>query len=461
MIPSEHASAASTTSSTTSTTTASTTAATAAGCALRIDGVTKAFEIHASPARMLLNLIGLGGAPERFTALDGVSMEIARGEVVAIVGRNGAGKSTLLKIIAGTLAADAGTVAVDGRLSAILELGTGFHPDYTGRENIVMGGLCLGMSRREVLAKQDEVAAFSELGEFLERPFRTYSSGMQARLCFSTALACEPSILVVDEALSVGDVRFQRKCFAHFERLRARGTTILLVSHDMNAVAQICDRAVWLERGRVVASGTAKQVTEDYLRAMLAGDAAQSSTQSATQSSGQSSAAQPGPARAASGVLGGDLDPGMRYGSGAAVIERVELLDADGAPADLLRPRASYRLRATVRAVQPLDDLHVGFAIRTVRGVEVFSVNPRPQRVAPVALAPGAAVAAEVAFTNHLAPGDYFLTVGAWGLGDDAHHDRRVDVLQLRVAGDIGALTQSLVDLDAEYRFVPAAEPAR
>ena len=110
-----------------------------------------------------------------------------------------------------------------------------------------MGGLCLGMSRREVLAKQDEVAAFSELGEFLERPFRTYSSGMQARLCFSTALACEPSILVVDEALSVGDVRFQRKCFAHFERLRARGTTILLVSHDMNAVAQICDRAVWLD----------------------------------------------------------------------------------------------------------------------------------------------------------------------------------------------------------------------
>jgi len=453
VIPSEHAS----TASTTSTTTSSATASTAAGCALRIDGVTKAFEIHASPARMLLNLIGLGGAPERFTALDGVSMEIARGEVVAIVGRNGAGKSTLLKIIAGTLAADAGTVAVDGRLSAILELGTGFHPDYTGRENIVMGGLCLGMSRREVLAKQDEVAAFSELGEFLERPFRTYSSGMQARLCFSTALACEPSILVVDEALSVGDVRFQRKCFAHFERLRARGTTILLVSHDMNAVAQICDRAVWLERGRVVASGTAKQVTEDYLRAMLAGDAAQS----ATQSSGQSSAAQPGPTRAASGVLGGDLDPGMRYGSGAAVIERVELLDADGAPADLLRPRASYRLRATVRAVQPLDDLHVGFAIRTVRGVEVFSVNPRPQRVAPVALAPGAAVAAEVAFTNHLAPGDYFLTVGAWGLGDDAHHDRRVDVLQLRVAGDIGALTQSLVDLDAEYRFVPAAEPAR
>jgi ABC-type polysaccharide/polyol phosphate transport system ATPase subunit len=401
--------------------------------ALRVDGVSKAFEIYASPMQMLLELVGLGRRHERFQALDGITLEIGRGEVVGIVGRNGAGKSTLLKIVAGTLAADAGTVAIDGRMSAILELGTGFHPDYTGRDNIIMGGLCLGMTRREILAKQDEVAAFSELGEFLDRPFRTYSSGMQARLCFSTALACEPSILVVDEALSVGDVRFQRKCFAHFERLRARGTTILLVSHDMNAVAQICDRAVWLERGRVVGVGAAKEIAENYLRAMLAGSA------------------ESPPPRAA--TLGGDIAPEMRYGSGAAVIEAVEVVDASGARADLLRPRARYTLRARVRAVRPLEDLHVGFAIRTVRGVEVFSINPRPQRVAPARLAPGEAVTAEVTFANHLAPGDYFLTVGAWGLGDDAHHDRRVDVLQLLVAGDVGALPQSLVDLEAEYRF--------
>lgn len=407
-----------------------------AGTALRIDGVSKTFEIYASPMQMLLELVGFGARHEKFPALTDVSVEIGRGEVVGIVGRNGAGKSTLLKIVAGTLAADAGTVAVDGRMSAILELGTGFHPDYTGRDNIVMGGLCLGMSRREILAKQDEVAAFSELGEFLDRPFRTYSSGMQARLCFSTALACEPSILVVDEALSVGDVRFQRKCFAHFEKLRARGTTILLVTHDMNAVAQICDRAMWLERGRVVGLGPAKEIAENYLRAMLAGSA------------------ESPPPRAA--TLGGDIAPEMRYGSGAAVIESVEVVDASGARADLLRPRGRYTLRARVRAVRPLDDLHVGFAIRTVRGVEVFSINPRPQRVAPAQLAPGEAVTAEVAFANHLAPGDYFLTVGAWGLGDDAHHDRRVDVLQLLVAGDVGALPQSLVDLEAEYRFARA-----
>ncbi len=413
--------------------------------ALRISNVSKQFEIFASPAQMLLELMGFGKRHEKFSALTEISLDISRGEVVGVIGRNGAGKSTLLKVIAGTLAADQGTVEVDGRISAILELGTGFHPDYTGRENIIMGGLCLGMSRKEILAKQDEVAAFSELGEFIDRPFRTYSSGMQARLCFSTALACEPTILIIDEALAVGDVRFQRKCFAHFEALRARGTTILLVSHEMNAVAQFCDRAVWLERGRVLATGSAKEVSESYLRAML-GDATAAAAASAA----------PAPsAPSPSKTLGGDIAPEMRYGSGAALIEHVEIVGSDGNAVQMLVPNRAYSIRASVRAVQPIEDLHVGFSIRTVRGVEVFSINPRPQQVSPVPLAPHERVTAEVAFTNHLAPGDYFLTVGAWGLQADAHFDRRVDVLQIRVTGDIGALPQSLVNLDAKYRFQP------
>ena len=432
--------------------------------AIVASNLSKAFRVYAHPKDMLVEFLTRKTRHCEFAALTDVSFEVGRGEIVGILGRNGAGKSTLLKVLAGTLEASSGTSAVHGRISAILELGTGFHPDYSGRENIVMGGLCLGMTRREIVAKQEEVVAFSELGDFIDRPFRTYSSGMQARLCFATALACEPTILIVDEALSVGDVRFQRKCFAHFETLRARGTTILLVSHDMNAVAQICDRAVWLERGRVVGAGPAKEVAENYMRAMLSNattaagaatihatsHAMSHATSTAPSASSVTTSATPSAATA----LGGDIAPEIRYGSGAAVIEHVEVVDAAGNPVNLLRPRTAYTLRAHVRAVQALDDLHVGFAIRTVRGVELFSINPRPQRVAPVPLAPGESVTAEVAFTNHLAPGDYFLTVGAWGLGEGAHHDRRVDVLQLHVAGDVGALAQSLVDLEAKYRFV-------
>jgi len=393
------------------------------------NGLSKSFRVYAGPKDMLLELVTRRPRHSDFPALTDVSFEIQPGEIVGVIGRNGAGKSTLLKLLARTLEPTSGSSTVRGRVSAILELGTGFHPDYSGRENALLGAICLGMSRREARERLDAIIAFAELGEFIDRPFRTYSSGMQARLTFATAVAVTPDVLIVDEALAVGDARFQRKCFAHLERMRALGTTILLVSHDTNAVVQLCSRAIWLERGRVRADGGAKEVSERYLRELLS--------------------AAPGAANGSVDEAG--TDGALRYGSGAARIETVELLDEGGAAARTLAIRRPYRLRATVRAIQPLDDLHVGFGVRTVRGVEVFAVNPRPQRVDPVRLAPGEIAVAEVAFVNHLAPGDYFLTVGAWGLGADAHHDRRVDVLQLSVTGDAGALPQSLVDLEATY----------
>jgi ABC-type polysaccharide/polyol phosphate transport system ATPase subunit len=392
-------------------------------------GLSKSFRVYASPKDMLLELVTRRPRHSEFPALTDVSFEIEPGEIVGVIGRNGAGKSTLLKLLARTLEPTSGSSTVRGRVSAILELGTGFHPDYSGRENALLGAICLGMSRREARARLDAIIAFAELGEFIDRPFRTYSSGMQARLTFATAVAATPDVLIVDEALAVGDARFQRKCFAHLERLRALGTTILLVSHDTNALVQLCSRAIWVERGRVRADGGAKEVSERYLRELLS--------------------AAPDAANGAADDAG--AEGGLRYGSGAARIETVELLDEGGSAARTLAIRRPYRFRATVRAIEPLDDLHVGFALRTVRGVEVFGVNPRPQRVDPVRLAAGELAVAEVAFVNHLAPGDYFLTVGAWGLGADAHHDRRVDVLQVGVTGDAGALPQSLVDLEATY----------
>ena len=199
-----------------------------------------------------------------FAALRNVSFDVKPGSIVGILGRNGAGKSTLLRIIAGTLDATDGSVAVNGRVAAILELGTGFHPEYSGRENIYLGGLCLGLSRAEIKAKFNEIVAFAELEDFIEQPFRTYSSGMQARLTFAVATSVDPDILIVDEALSVGDARFALKSFDRIRQFAARNKSILFVSHDINQVMTFCDEAIMLEHGEVFAQGDPREVGNIY-----------------------------------------------------------------------------------------------------------------------------------------------------------------------------------------------------
>ena len=190
------------------------------------------------------------------------------------MGRNGAGKSTLLRIIAGTLPSTGGTVSAEGRIAAILELGTGFRPDYTGRENVELGGLCLGMTRAEVRERFDEIVAFSELEEFIDRPFGTYSTGMQARLTFAVATCVDPDILIVDEALSVGDAKFQLKSFDRIRDFKRRGKSILLVTHSINQVVSICDRAILLERGRIRADGDPNRIGNVYHELLFGGQAA-------------------------------------------------------------------------------------------------------------------------------------------------------------------------------------------
>jgi ABC-type polysaccharide/polyol phosphate transport system ATPase subunit len=231
---------------------------------ISVKDVSKSYRLYRRPADMLAEALTGRQRHTEFRALEGITFDISPGTVLGLVGRNGAGKSTLLRIIAGTLPATSGSVSREGRVAAILELGTGFHPDYTGRENVQLGALCLGLSRAEIEQRFDDIVAFSELEDFIDQPFSTYSTGMQARLTFAVATCVDPDILIIDEALSVGDARFQLKSFDRIRDFRRRGKSILLVSHSINQIVSICDRAILIERGRMYADGDPNRIGHLY-----------------------------------------------------------------------------------------------------------------------------------------------------------------------------------------------------
>ncbi|MDX2225044.1 MAG: ABC transporter ATP-binding protein, partial [Rhodospirillaceae bacterium] len=228
----------------------------------------KHYTLYPSPMHRLLHVFWPGRAYPRFEALNGVSLTVRRGETVGVIGPNGAGKSTLLQLITGTIAASSGEVAVRGRVAALLELGAGFEPDFTGRENIMLNGTILGLSPRQLRERMAAIIAFSELEEFIDRQVRTYSSGMFMRLAFSVAAHVDADVLIIDEALAVGDARFTQKCMRFLHDFKRRGS-ILFVSHDLGAVAALCDRAIWLDHGTVRAQGSAVLVCEQYVAALF------------------------------------------------------------------------------------------------------------------------------------------------------------------------------------------------
>ena len=408
--------------------------------AISARSVSKAFRVYRNPADMLREVLTGKMRHQDFVALDNVDLSIRRGQVVGLIGRNGAGKSTLLKIIAGTLEATSGQVNVKGRVSAILELGTGFNPEYTGRENIYLGGLCLGLSREEIRAREADIIAFSELEEFIDRPFKTYSSGMQARLTYSVATSVDPDILIVDEALSVGDAKFQLKCFDRMRSFRERGKTILLVSHELSSMASVCDRAILLDRGKVLADGEPNAVGKIYHELLFASE----------------------PRPTLEGPVGTASQEEMphehRYGDHRAIITDVHLVDQAGGPSLQMEVDGTYLVRWEIEAREDIDDYVLGLLIRTPKGVEVFGTDTKlwDHEGFPNVLRAGHRYRFDVAFTNRLAPGRFFLTAGI-GKSDGTKHDMRFDCLMFEVMTRVRRLyTNSLVAMD--MRFACRAE---
>ncbi|TSD75835.1 ABC transporter ATP-binding protein [Pseudomonas sp. KBS0710] len=246
--------------------------------AISVQNLSKCFQIYAKPHDRLKQSLypriqGTFGLQRKqyfneFWSLRDVSFDIKKGETIGIIGRNGSGKSTLLQIICGTLSQTAGSIQTNGRIAALLELGSGFNPEFTGRENVYMNGAILGLSRKEIEDRFDEIAAFADIGAFLEQPVKTYSSGMFVRLAFACNIMSDPEIMIVDEALSVGDMNFQAKCMTALTQIKERGATILFVSHDVGTVKSLCSRCVYLDGGKVVAVGPSADVTELYVRSM-------------------------------------------------------------------------------------------------------------------------------------------------------------------------------------------------
>jgi lipopolysaccharide transport system ATP-binding protein len=296
------------------------------------------------------------------TALSRVSFEVTRGESFGIVGRNGSGKSTLLKLISGILKPTEGSIMVDGRVSALIELGAGFHPEITGRENIYINGIMLGLARKEIDKRFDRIVEFAGIGGYLDQPVKTYSSGMYVRLGFAVAVHVDPDILLIDEVLAVGDEEFSQKCIAKIQEMKYRGVTMLFVTHQLDLVRNLCDRALWLDGGRAIALGDPIRVVDEYLQSV----------------SGQRPAAEleaPTPDTAGSRGDENELVEEERWGSGEVVLARVALVDSRGHELVALGANAVVTIEMDVKVRQPQEDFVFGVGIFHADGTCVYGTN--------------------------------------------------------------------------------------
>ncbi len=423
--------------------------------ALTVTELGKVYRIYNRPMDRIRELYSIRGRKyhHEFTALDNISFEVFQGETIGIIGPNGSGKSTLLEIISGTLSPTSGNVVRQGTVSALLELGAGFNPRFTGRENVYLNASILGIPKHSLEAKLNELLQFADIGAFIDHPVSTYSSGMYVRLAFATAISSDPDILIVDEALAVGDIRFQRKCYRRFQEMQASGKTILFVSHSVELIQNHCSRAVFLNAGNIEAIGEPKAVIQAYLEHLFGSEVQQprkvGPSEEATE--GDQTDADTSPARAvpASSDLAQDhckqrrsYNPNeYRWGDRRAAIMDYQLKSNSGDDQVVFESGENLELMVHVRFFQELTDLIYGCTVKTVDGQTVYGTNTRERAIDVSHGKAGMTVVVRFQFDLNLVPGEYFISLGVAlddGERDNIAIDRRYDLIHLTVRGDYG-----------------------
>ena len=401
-----------------------------ASAAISVRDLGKCYRLYARPQDRLKQALWRGRRRyfDEFWALRDVSLEVGRGEALGIVGRNGSDKSTLLQIIAGTLAPSEGEVRVGGRISALLELGSGFNPEFTGRENVYLSGSLFGRSRREMNARFDRIVDFAGSGDFIDRPTKTYSSGMFLRLAFSVAVHLDPEILIVDEALAVGDPLFQHQCMARIRELSRSGVTLIFVSHNPDAVRALCDRGLWLRDGRAMRLGPAREVTEAYMESIFL----EENRQVLSEALPDGSSARRSPLASASERLDG---------ASIVSVAEVRLLDERERPIDTLWPGRAFHLEVSVCSNVEIPDASVGFVIKDHLGIELTGESVFNACRRGTTLKAGEPWRVRFSGSNNLREGDYGVAIRVhrvrrWDRSDKVLLYNDEAALAFRVAAD-------------------------
>ncbi|UXI00543.1 ABC transporter ATP-binding protein [Photobacterium sp. TY1-4] len=406
--------------------------------AISINNVSKKYEMYANPKERLLQMLPFGKRQyfKEFWALNDVSFDVKRGETLGVLGRNGSGKSTLLQIIAGTLSQTHGDLTVNGKLAALLELGSGFNPEFSGRENVYLNGTILGFTKSEMDEKFHEIESFADIGDHIDQPVKTYSSGMYVRLAFAVQACVKPDILIVDEALSVGDEKFQRKCFDYIDELRKSGCSILIVTHSTATVEKFCQRAVLLHKGCVQGVGAAKEIVDQYHALLYSDEKTYMRYVNQKNNEGEDSKVEKNIEGDTESLKPEKMNENKSERSGA-YITSWDVLDQSGKHCEVFRTGDKAVINFTTEVLGSVKEIQAGVLIRTVEGVPVFGTSTLYHQLNYTAPEDKDKLRASFELDVNLCEGTYFITLAiaeAISHADMAYLDRKTDVIIIKVS---------------------------